>query len=239
VSDFLVKSGKSRYVPAIDEFDRARPWVDFLGGLLRMDLRVQLIIGKPLDPFGNDVDACGLSHDPRGRPVDPGRYLLAGGVIASDDARDAEYTRILAARIVASYRVDTVALPSAILAYAVLQLLRRRWPRLDIYRLLREIGPDTTISMTDVSEEVDEVLRELRVLEAKGSIRVSSEAHDAPSVVSLGLKTFGTYHATAVVTRTHEQIRVGDAKLLFFYQARLDGYGLRGMKPLFLPGSDS
>ncbi len=239
VTDFLVKSGKSRYMPPVDEFDRVRRWVDFLSGLLRMDLRVQLVVGKPLDPFGNDVDADGLSHDPRGRPVDPSRYLLVSGAIAEDEARDAEYTRILAARILTSYRADTVALPSTVLAFAVLQLLRRRWPRLDIYRLLREVGPDTTLELTDVLEEVTGVVRELRDLEASGSIRVSPDVRDAPSVVQLGLRTFGTYHATAVLERTDQQLRIGDANLLFFYQGRLDGYGLRGAKPMLPQRSDA
>ncbi len=228
VTEFLETSGRSRYVPVEDEFNLVRRWLDFLGGLLRMDLRVRLVIGKPLDPFGNEVDEEGVSHDPRGRAVDPGRYLLANGSIAPDEGRDAEYTRTVAARILAQYRADNVALPSTVLAFAVLQILRRRWPRLDIYRLLREVGPDTFLSKGDVAAEVDRVLRALRELERRGSIRVSPEARDAAAVIGLGLRTFGTYHATPVVEPVGERIRVGDARLLFFYQGRLEGYGLSG-----------
>jgi len=239
ISDFLVESGGSRYVPVEDEFNRARRWVDFMGGLLRMDLRVQLVIGKPLDPFGNDVDADGGSHDPRGRPIDASRYLLVDGAISSDDARDAEYTRMLGARIVEAYRRDSVALPSSVLAFAVLELLRARRPQLDIYRLLRELGPETGVSVSAVHEEVDRLLRELRLLEAAGSIRLGPDTGDAGRVVLRGLKTFGTYHTTAVLERRGEEVVVGDPSLLFFYRNRLEGYGLRGARPMIPRGRDA
>ena len=84
--------GKSRYMPPVDEFDRVRRWVDFLSGLLRMDLRVQLVVGKPLDPFGNDVDADGR-RTTRGAAGRPEPLPSGDGAVVEDAARDAEYTR--------------------------------------------------------------------------------------------------------------------------------------------------
>ena len=204
-----------------------------------MDLRVQLVVGRPLDPFGDDVDDEGTSHDPRGRPIDPARYLLVDGAIAEDPARDAEYTRMLAARIVETYRADNVALPTGILAFAVVQLLRARWPRLDVYRLLREVGPDTTLPATAVLAEVDALLIELRGLQAKGAIRLGHESRDAALLVDRALATFGTYHTTPVLTRRGGDVRIGDANLLLYYRNRLEGYGLRGARPLVQQPSDA
>jgi glycerol-3-phosphate O-acyltransferase len=238
IADFLEESGRSRYVPMEDEFNLVQRWVDFLGGLLRMDLRVELVIGKPLDPFGDDVDDEGTSHDPHGRPIDPSRYLLVDGTVARDDARDAEYTRMLAARIVAAYRSDNVALPTGVLAFAVLELLRARWPRLDVYRLLRQLGPDTGIPVAAVQQEVDLLLAELRALHGHGAIRLSPEAQDGAAVVQRGLETFRTYHATPVLERRGDRIFASNPNLLFYYRNRLEGYGLRGEEPMFPLRSD-
>jgi glycerol-3-phosphate O-acyltransferase len=234
VAEFLERSGGSRYVAIADD-DRIRRWLDFLGGLLHMDVRIRLVIGKPLDPFGDDVDAEGASRDPRGRPIDPSRYLLVDGTLADDDARDAEYTRMLAERIVAAYRADTVALPTTILAFAIFELLRRRRPELDVYHLLRELGCEPAVPIAAARTEVDALLAELRVLRVRGAVRLGSEARDAEAVIEEGLKTFGIYHSPSVLTRRDDQVVVGNPNLLFYYRNRLDSHALRGTRPMVSP----
>jgi hypothetical protein len=78
-----------------------------------------------LDPFGNTLDVHGVPH------------VLVDGAVARDEARDAECTRALAARLLAAYRCDSVALPSGVLAFALFNCLCRRHQRLDLFRLLR------------------------------------------------------------------------------------------------------
>ena len=232
VLDFLERSGKGRYVRTVDEFNVVRRWVDFLASLLRLKLRIRLVIGKAFDPFGNDVDASGASYDRRGRPIDPSRYLLADGAIADDSERDAEYTSGLASRLLEVYRADTVALPAAIFAFAVFELLRRRSPRLDVYRLLRSAGPDTSLPTAAVCAEVEALLEELRALARDGRIRLSDERAGAAAVLERGLETFRTYHTVPVIDRDRDRVQVRDANLVFYYRNRLEGYGLRGAAPL-------
>ncbi|HEX7601328.1 MAG TPA: 1-acyl-sn-glycerol-3-phosphate acyltransferase, partial [Polyangiaceae bacterium] len=88
--DYLRAEGGSHYVDVHDEFEQLGRWVQFLRSLLELDLSVHLHFGHPMDPFGNEVDEEGTSLDPRGRAVDPSRYLLVGGRLAADAARDAE-----------------------------------------------------------------------------------------------------------------------------------------------------
>jgi hypothetical protein len=90
-----------------------------------------------LDPFGNTLDVHGVPHDSSDRPLDPLRCVLVDGAVARDEARDAECTRALAARLLAAYRCDSVALPSGVLAFALFNCLCRRHQRLDLFRLLR------------------------------------------------------------------------------------------------------
>ena len=232
IDDFLERTGKGRYVRSVDEFNVARRWVDFLTGLLRLRLRIPLVIGKPFDPFGNDVDASGVSRDARGRPMDPSRYLLVDGAIADDAARDAEYTSELASRLLHVYRADNVALPAAILAFSVFELLRRRSPRLDLYRLLRAVGPETTLPATAVVDEVAVLVDELRALALRGKIRVGDEGVEPEGIIVRGLETFRTYHHVPVIDRRGDHFLVRDANLAFYYRNRLEGYGLRGSTPM-------
>ncbi len=238
IVEFLEHAGKWRYVHVPDEFNLVRRWLEFLTGLFKLDLRIRLVIGMPLDPFGDDVDVSGGSHDPRGRPVDPARYLVADGAVADDDARDAEYTRFLASRIVGAYRADNVALPTNITAFSLFELLRRKARGLDLFHLLRSVAPEASIPAPILCEEIDALLDELRELSKGRRIRVSTEAVDAPTVLERALTTFGTYHVTPVIVRRGDDVVVGDPDLLFFYRNRLEGYGLRNAEPLVSDGDD-
>jgi glycerol-3-phosphate O-acyltransferase len=228
VRDFLEETGRSQYIIVEDEFSRIRRWVAFLRGLAKLDLHVHLRIGSALDPFGDDLDREGGSLDPRGRPLDPKRYLLRNGRVVVDAARDAEYTRALGERIVASYRRDNVALVTNVLAFALLELLRRDLAQPDLFRMLRTIGPDTGITTERVEAEVANVMRHLLVLEDQRKIRLADDlrAATASDVVARGLQGLGAYHATPVVVRRGAQLVVVDADLLFYYRNRLEGYGL-------------
>ena len=236
VRDFLAETGKSQYIIVDDEFRRIWRWVAFLRGLAKLDLRVHVRIGRALDPFGDDVDDEGSSRDPRGRALDPKRYLLRDGRVVVDPARDAEYTRILGGRIVAAYRRDNVALATNVLAFALLELLRRDLAQPDLFRMLRTIGPDTGIDVARADAEVEKLLGQLRVLARDGKIRVDDglEGASTSDVVARGLHGLGTYHSTPIVVRRGSQLVVLDADLLFYYRNRLEGYGLLGAPRLYV-----
>lgn len=235
VRQFLEETGKSQYIVVDDEFSRIQRWVDFLRGLAELDLRVHVRIGGGLDPFGNEVDPKGISHDLRGRPLDPKRYLFDDGRVTEDHERDVEYTRLLGARIVESYHRDNVALPTSVLAFALLEMLRRELAQPDLFRMLRTIGPDTGVDADELQTEVATLIGELRALAGKGKIRlghdlVSASAHD---VIERGLHGLRIYHTTPIAVRRGREVLVLDADLLFYYRNRLEGYGLLGAPRLY------
>lgn len=239
VRDFLQETGKSEYIVVEDEFSRVHRWVDFLRGLAELDLRVHVRIGRALDPFGDDVDEEGASHDPRGRPLDPRRYLLRDGRVIEDPARDAEYTRALGRRLIEAWRRDNVALPSNVLAFALLEVLRRDLAQPDLFRMLRSINADTGVAAERVEAEVERLLGELRAMERAGAMQLSEglQTTDGRDVVARGLRGLGIYHTSPIVERRGEQLVVLDADLLFFYRNRLEGYGLLGAPRLYPAGA--
>ncbi len=230
IHDHLRREGKSRYIIVDDEFSRWQRWLAFMRGLIKLDQRIYVRVGRPMDPFGNDVDDDGESLDPRGRPIDPRRYLLDGDALVRDPARDAEYTRRLADRVADAFHDESVAMTTHVLAFAVFEALRRAAGEPDLYRVLRSLGPETTLPMNDVEAAVGALLVELRTLNLDGRIQVGRDviSWDAADVVRRGLRTFATYHTSPVLLRKGVRLHVGDANLLYYYRNRLLGYGLQG-----------
>jgi glycerol-3-phosphate O-acyltransferase len=233
IDDHLRESGQSRHIIVDDEYSRTQRWVDFLSGLLDLDVHIHVTIGAPLDPFGNDVDDDGESLDPRGRAIDPARYLLEDGRIVEDAARDAVYTSTLASRVVAAYRRDNVVLPTALVAFATFELLRARARHGELYRFLRELG-DEPFEIGDLLSTVEKLLGELTALAARGAIRLCDDVRerDVTAIVDGAIRTLGTYHVHPVLVQEGSSLRARDPSLLFYYRNRLDGYGLLGAPSL-------
>ena len=242
IEDWLAEAGKSRYIIVDDEFSRWERWLDFLRGIFSLDLKIHIRFGKALDPFGNPVDEEGNSLDPKGRLIDPRGYLEAGGALVPDAVRDAEYTRSLERGILREFAAENVIHPTHVVAFACFEKLRRARPDLDLYRLLGSVGPEQSLALPEVEDELEATLSELDQRSRADKIRLSGTVGEAAalgdvaSVMRAALRSFGTYHTRPVVERRGVRLHVMDSKLLFYYRNRLDGYGLRGA-PTLVGGS--
>lgn len=241
IEDHLKEAGKARYIIMDDEFSMVRRWFEYLKGLASLDQRIQLTVGPALDPFGNRVDEQGRSLDPRGRVVDPAGYLMADGELVPDAVRDQEYTKLLGARIMETWRTHNVAMATHALAFAFFELLRRREPSGDLYRLLRTLGPEEGVDQAEVEAILAELLVALKDLARAGGILLgrSVETGGATEVMREGLRTFGSYHVRPVVERRGVRLHVHEPNLLFYYRNRLEGYGLLGAPDLLAGGGRS
>jgi glycerol-3-phosphate O-acyltransferase len=235
IDDYLRTAREASMILPGDEYGLVQRWVSFLGGLMALDVQVQVVIGAPLDPMGDDVDEHGVSLDPRGRPLDPRRYLIADGALVADPERDAAYTSALAERIVQRYRRDNVVVPTSVVAFAAFEQLRARDGHGDLHRMLREASVSrVTIPYANLIATTDRVIGEVRSIAARGEIRLAPAVQTgcAESVLDRALRLFSTYHRVAVLSRDAGGISVRDSKLLFYYRNRLDGYGLLGAPEL-------
>jgi len=238
VEDHLKEAGKARYIIMDDEFSRLRRWFEYLKGLASLEQRIHLTIGHALDPFGNRVDEQGRSLDPKGRVVDPAGYLMADGELVEDEVRDHEYTKVLGARIMEAWRSHNVAMSTHALAFAFFEHLRRREPGVDLYRLLRNLGPEEGVDQAEVEATLATLLGELKDLGRAGRILLGRavETGNAQDVMREGLRTFGSYHVRPVVERRGVRLHVQDPNLLFYYRNRLEGYGLLDAPDLLAEG---
>ena len=231
IDDYLKEVGKSRYIIEDDEFSKPRRVLNYLRSLVSLDSRVVITFGDVLDIVGNRVDLEGKSRDARGRPIDPVSYVRREGRPVHDPQRDSQYTGEVANAVAAAFLRDNVLMSTHVVAHALLTLLRRHNPELDLYRLLRTGGAQPCVAAGLIADEVDTIRKALR--EHPHGPRMSPELlqPDALAIVDDALRHFQTSHSEPAAVRDGEHVRHRDRNLLYYYGNRLRHYGLPGFEP--------
>ncbi|MBW1870784.1 MAG: 1-acyl-sn-glycerol-3-phosphate acyltransferase [Deltaproteobacteria bacterium] len=227
IGDHLKEIGKSRYIIEDDEFSKPKRIFEFIKQLFSLHSKIHMIISKPLDLFGNEVDADGLSRDHRGRPVDRKRYVQdSGGQPTFNNQRDKEYTRELGRAISAAYHRDTVIKSTNLVSRAVFDLLLENNPNIDLYRLLRTGGSEESFALPDAYRRVDQCLAIVRKLEQQGRLKLDQtlKDKDTVAVVSEALAHLGSYHHRPALKRRGDRLFHIDRTLLLYYQNRFEGF---------------
>ncbi len=225
IDDYLKEVGKSRYIIEDDEFSKPRRVLNFMNEIASLDGRIVVTLSRPLDIVGNFVDDQGNSLDPRGRVVDTKAYVSRHGAPKHDPQRDQQYTQEIAESVVRGLRRDSVVMTTNVVALALLNLLVRKNPSLDRYRLLRTGGTAPSFTHADVVTETGRVKQQIERL---GAPRLSKEIRRGTplTIVDDALRRFQTYHSRPVAERRGDRIFHEDRNLLFYYSNRLQGYDL-------------
>ncbi len=228
IEDHLKSVGKSRYIIIDDEFSRPRRIAQFMSELLKLNAKVYITFGTPLDVFGNPVDFQGRSLDQRGRPIDITRYVSLDGKVVDDPQRDRQYTGQLCQSIVGAYEDNNRLQSTNLVAFTVFRLIRDRNPRTDLYRLLTEGAGPVGLPTREVLGALDSVLTEVRarVADKKLLLDPRLDDRDAAGVLDNAMRHFGGYHHNRPLRREGERLHVDDAKLLYYYHNRMEGYDL-------------
>ncbi len=220
IEDYLAETGQSRYIITDDEFSRVGRIFEFLRKLLVHEGAVVIRFGRPLDPFGNDVDDDGESRDRTGRRVEPRTYLLdRAGEVVADEQRDAEYTRLLGRRLAAAYPRETVFHATHLLARVVYDQVCAAAGTRDVYKLLRR-PPGHELPLADVIRDVGALRQRIAATPAAGRLHaLVAQAGDA-ALVDDAVRGLGGYHRHPVIERRGDALRAGDLKLVYYYQNR-------------------
>ena len=228
IADFLSESGKGRFLIEDDESSRVGRVASFARKLLGMQGAVVIRLGEPIDLFGNKVDDEGVSHDRRGRVVDPASYVKdASGNVTIDPRRDAQYTRELGEEICKAYAQNTVIMATHLVAASCFEKLRKASPAADLFTVLRQ--RDTlTIPRDELAADVAARRDRLLDLARTGDIVLSSHVRTASGgdIVESALRAFAGYHSAPVLRSKPDGITLSDTNLLFYYQNRLAAHGL-------------
>jgi glycerol-3-phosphate O-acyltransferase len=228
IADYLSESGKGRFVIEDDESSRVGRIASFARKLLGMEGAVVIRFGEPIDLFGNHVDDEGISHDRRGRVVDPASYVKdASGDVTIDAHRDAQYTRELGEEICKSYAQNTVVMATHLVAASCFERLRRASPAGDLFTVLRQRDA-LTIPRDELAADVAARRDRLLALERAGEIVCAPLLRKASGgdIVEGALRAFAGYHSAPVLRSRPDGLVLSDTNLLFYYQNRLAAHGL-------------
>jgi glycerol-3-phosphate O-acyltransferase len=229
IDDFLQEEGKHRYIIEDDESAQLSRIGSFSRKLLGLDAACVIRFSKPVDCFGNEVDEEGVSHDARGREVDPMSYVIGpNDKPARDGARDAQYTRELGDVIVDAYKRDTVVMATHLVAAAAFDRLRREIAGArDLYAMLRHRG-DVLVPRIELAEQVALLRDRAAQMEARGEIVLAANVRSASgeAILEDALRAFAGYHTSVVIEPRGADLLLADMRLIFYYQNRLAAHGL-------------
>ncbi len=228
IEQHLRNTGKENYIRLRDEGMSVRSWFRFIWRFFSTSSDITLSVGKPMDVLGNFVDGSGRSYDKFGNELDIREYFRSQGKITHDRQREEEYTKLLAERIAARYKVENVVLSSHLVAHAVFEMLTHLNPKLDLFGILRLPPDDYLFPFRAVEEVVEQMQEKLFEWEAAGKIKLAPELRLTPAeLVRDGVKNLGIYHTEKPLQFTKEgDIISSDFRVLYFYRNRLSNYGL-------------
>src|SRR5690606_17552059 len=127
------------YTRSSDLADKYGSWqlLQFLFKFFTKGSNISVSIGQGLDVMGNYVDDNGNSLDAEGRLINTEDYFKSNGRITVDLQREDEYTRRLSQKIVKEYHSINRVFSSHLVAFVAFELWQKKYPRLDLFGLLR------------------------------------------------------------------------------------------------------
>lgn len=227
IDDYLADAGKARFIITDDESFQPRKVINFFWKFFSSQSSITVRIGKPMDVFGNLVDDAGRSLGPNGTFIDPARWLTTGGQLRTEPKRDMEYTRELGVKLIERYHRENTVLTSHVVAFALFEALRSKYPELDLYRFLRLSRAQRAIPRSEFVQFCEHVHERLRALESAGELYLSQDLKQPTAAwIKDGLSQLGLLHDAEAVKIEDDSVTTDDMTLLYYYRNRLTGYGI-------------
>ena len=224
--------GKERYLKGKSEGNSFREWLKYVWKFFSEKSDIILSFGKPMDVMGNFVDTEGVSYDKHGNLAHIKDYFTTEidnqPVINEDLQREAEYTKMLADKIVDRFHRENIVLSSHVIAFTAFNMLLENNENLDLYALLRLPPDDYVFPIEQFTAAIEAVQNALFELADKDRLKLSEAVLLSPKeLVEDGMKNLGIYHIRKPLTfNRNGDIESDDFSVLYFYHNRLENFGL-------------
>lgn len=227
IEDYLQVKGQDKYFPEQDKYGSIQ-LLRFLFKFFTKGSNISVSIGRGLDVVGNYVDEEGNSLDSHGRIIDTRDYFVSNSSITDDKQREDEYTRMLSQRIVSEYHRINRVFSSHLAAFVAFEMWQKKFPKLDLFSLLRLPEEDLEIEYAEFRETFKRVRK--KIYELKDSGKVYHATHlkgKVDGVIKLGIQNVGIFHLKRPLLQNKKRnIITKDLTVLFYYHNRLVGYDL-------------
>jgi glycerol-3-phosphate O-acyltransferase len=232
ISSHLKAIGEEKYVGSGRRSFKVRNLLTFAWKFFSQSSEIHLSFGEPMDILGYKLDVNGQSIDERQHPVDIKEFFSLHGKIEANRQRESVYTRKLAEKVVENYEKYYVVLTSHLAAYTAFEILRKLYPAMDLYAILRLPVDMLSIPMPLFKKTFSTLLALLKQMERDDKIRLQDELHTLPleDIIKNGVKYLGSFHAVwPLKFGQKDNIIAKNPMLVYYYHNRLSGYGLEEM----------
>lgn len=227
IEDYLHVKGQDRYFPEQDNYGSIQ-LLKFLFKFFTKGSNISVSIGPGLDVLGNYVDNDGNSLDAQGRIIDTRDYFVSNGKVGVDLQREDEYTRMLGNKIVKEYHRINRVFASHLVAFIAFEMWMKKFPKLDLFSLLRLPEEDLEIEYSEFKETFKRVRKKIYELKEEDKINYATHFKGkADEVIKHGLDNVGTFHLKRPLLKNKKgNIITHDLTVLYYYHNRLTGYDL-------------
>ena len=227
VDQHLRQIGREKYHRSSKRSGILSTIYNFMISLRKNNSEVYLSFGKPMDVLGNYVDSEGNSYDDRGQAIALEKYFSRDDIPNVDSQRESVYTRILAEKIVSSFKRENIVLSSHLVAYAAFNCIKNQNPELDLFEVLRINAKSIEIEKETFFEECQLLIDKLQNY---GEFDVKfSWVFDQPleEIIKDGMNNLGVYHHKKVLSwKDKDKLGSEDLKLLYYYHNKMVHYEL-------------
>ena len=227
IDDYLHVKGQDKYFPEQDKHGSVQ-LLKFLFKFFTKGSNISVSIGPALDVLGNYVDEEGHSIDNQGRLIHTKDYFISSGQISIDMQREDEYTRMLSQKIVSEYHKINRVFASHLAAFVAFEMWQRKFPKLDLFGLLRLPEEDLELDYAEFRETFKRVRK--RIYELRDQEKVYFATHlkgKVENVLKLGIENVGIFHLKRpLLLNKKGNIITKDLTVLYYYHNRLVGYDL-------------
>lgn len=227
IDDYLSVKGQDRYLPEHDKYGSFQ-LIRFLFKFFTKGSNISVSIGKALDVMGNYVDDEGNSLDPNGRKVHTRDYFVTNNELVIDKQREDQYTRMLSQKIVTEYHRINRVFASHLVAFVAFEMWQRKFPKLDLFELLRLPEEDLSLPYEEFRATCKKVRKQIYLMKEEGKVNHATHVKGKIDlVIRHGLENVGIFHLNRPLLFNKEgDIITKDLNTLYYYHNRLTGYDL-------------
>lgn len=225
IEEHLIEEGSRQFIPN-DSSNKIKNIIDFAKKIVKIDSKIEVRFGEPLDIFGNEVNAEGVSIDSYSRPIDIEKYILVNGKPNFSFQRDRVYTSILGTKISKSFLKNSVVMDTNLVAYAVFSIYKIKYPNKNVFKMVSSYEAECTKELLIAT--VSFLKTQLMKRSEKGELQLDSiVALDAPAnLINRAIKQFSSYHGEAVLHEKEGNYASNDLITLYYYHNKLTLYGI-------------
>ena len=227
IEDYLHVKGQDKYFPEQDKYGSMQ-LITFLFKFFTKRSNISVSIGQALDVLGNNVNGEGHSIDSNNRLIETKDYFVSNGTVSEDKQREGEYTRMLSQKIVSEYHRINRVFASHLAAFVAFGMWQKKYPKLDLFALLRLPEEDLEIEYAEFREAFKRVRKRVYELHDEGKVYFATHVKgDVDKVLKLGIENVGIIHIKRpLLLNKKGNIITQDLTVLYYYHNRLVGYDL-------------